>query len=137
VFARDLTTASGIEASDTTGAGTLGGFDGTSSPGNVAMAVSFRTGHAGRSYRGRNYISGIPVADVEGNGISPYWAAAIVAAFEGFITEAVSSGFAWVVVSTIAEGVLRELGVASPVIAAAVTDLAIDSMRRRLSGRGS
>jgi len=77
------------------------------------------------------------VADVEGNGISPYWAAAIVAAFEGFITEAVSSGFAWVVVSTIAEGVLRELGVASPVIAAAVTDLAIDSMRRRLSGRGS
>jgi len=137
VHAKDLTVAGGAEVDNTVSVGVTGGDPGASMPGNVALAVSFRTGLAGRSNRGRNYIPGVPRPWVAGNTVAGVWAGYLTTAYDSLITELVASEFTWVVVSRFTAGAVRALGVTNPIINSLVTDLAVDSMRRRLQGRGS
>jgi len=134
--AKDLTVEAGAEADDTANAGTTGSEPSASAPGNVSLAVSFRTGLAGRSFRGRNYIPGIPDDFITGNSVGSGTAAAYATDWAALLTALLDSEFTWVVVSRVADGVLREFGITTPIVSVIVTDVLLDSMRRRLTGRG-
>jgi hypothetical protein len=136
-FARSLDTASGAEYTDTTGAGTTGGAGVGCLSGNISLAVKFLTGLAGRSFRGRNFLFGLPTSAVSGNTVFTPFATSFVGAFTDFLDDAFAEDFVWVVVSRVADGVERAEAIATDVITAALTNLVVDSQRRRLTGSGS
>lgn len=115
-------------------------------PGNVTMAVSFRTAAAGRSGRGRNYVPGL-VDLRDGNSLlDATYAGQVVTKWAGLRAIASEDGWEQVVVSrysgfTIVDGkkvpTPRAEGVTHNVTSTILTDRTIDSQRRRLPGRGS
>lgn len=106
-------------------------------PGNVTMAVSFRTAAAGRSGRGRNYVPGL-VDLRDGNSLlDATYAGQIVDAWAGLIAVAGDDGWEQVVVSRFHDHAPRVSGVTNAVTSTILTDRTIDSQRRRLPGRGS
>lgn len=136
-FARSLDTAAGAEYTDTTGAGTTGGAGVGCLSGNISFAVKFLTGLAGRSFRGRNFLFGLPTTAVSGNTLFAPFAASYVGAFTDFLDDMLAAEFTWVVVSRVADGIERVEAVATAVITAALTNLIVDSQRRRLTGSGA
>lgn len=107
-------------------------------PGNVALVASFRSGFAGRSRRGRNYVAGIPEPAVLGNTAQTTFADALRVAYEALIPpggpfEAVDAS--WVVVSRFADGAPRAFGLVTE-ITTVLVEPTVDSQRRRLTGRG-
>lgn len=141
VFATDLTSSTGPVSSFTTGL-PLGGTVGVEAePANVAPCISFKTANRGRSFRGRNYIPGIPGTFVAGNHMSGEWMADMVDAYEAL--NAAVSGESWVHVvisrfsgSTIVDGkkipTPRVAAVVTPVTTYSFVDDVVDSQRGRL-----
>jgi len=117
----------------------LGGVGAESLPGQNALCVSFRTALRGRSFRGRNYISGIPenahaagvIADATATGIRDAYVDLIAIVSEDALTPST-----WVVVSRVSGGVNRASGVTTPVQTATLVDRYVDNQRRRAIGRG-
>jgi len=108
-----------------------------SEAGNVALGVTFRTGQRGRSFRGRNYIPGIPTSSRTGNQIAAAFATNMVNAYQMLADSFGAMLGTFVVVSRYSGGAPRVTGVTTPVLVVATHDLNIDSQRRRLTGRGS
>lgn len=137
VYAFDLTTASGPNATATFGTGPLAGSVSQAGlPGNIALAVSFRTAQRGRSFRGRIYLPGWPEPSVLGNTINNADLTTAVNGVASAIGQVVTTGRTHVVVSRYANNVPRAVGVATPVTIILATDATVDSQRRRLTGRG-
>jgi hypothetical protein len=111
-------------------------------PGNVALAIKFATGLTGRSFRGRNYIAGWPEQSVTGNKMLPAPQAALVVAFEQLASYLVGLAANHVVASLFSgvdpdgKPIPRTTGVTTEV-SQYTADENIDSMRKRLNGRGS
>ena len=106
-------------------------------PGNVTLAVSFRTAAAGRSGRGRNYVPGL-VDLRDGNSLlDDVYAGQIVDAWSGLRTLGSEDGWNQVVVSRFSGGAPRVTGVTNVVNSILIVDRTLDSQRRRLPGRGS
>lgn len=122
--------AIGVYAFPPNSAGTL---TGEHMPGSVALCITHRTGFAGRSYRGRTYISGMTENQVSGNYFLSSWVADIVAAFNSFITT-VEGGGEWefVIASRYLNGTIRLEGVATPVAVSLARNNDVDSQRGRL-----
>lgn len=133
VYARDLSTEAGAVAEGTFDPGTAGTVSGDAHPGNVAVCITHRTGLAGRSYRGRTYIGGIPEVMTVQNDITTAFQGDLLAAWNAFIGEMTSSGYEFVVVSRYNNNAPRVTGVATPVISSVIRDTLVDSQRRRLS----
>jgi len=137
VYAVDLTTETSETATFSV-TNDPGGPDATDPlPGSVALCVSFRTSGRGRSSRGRNYLSGWGQDAVSGNAFSPTLASATAEDYE----ELIGGGpfelpAEWVIVSRISEGLPRASALIQPVTAVVLTDINVDSQRRRLAGRG-
>jgi len=123
----EYTATNGLPASGTVGAESM--------PGNVALCVSFRTGLTGRSYRGRNYISGMNDSVVSGNQFQASFVSNVVNAY-GILLDDLPTGFTWVVASFQTNGVPNIPGRIHPVQSILATDTNVDSMRSRLAGRG-
>lgn len=140
----DLTSATGPQVSISPAGPPLGAVNDPSLPNNVSLAISFRTALRGRSFRGRNYHPALWETGVIKNTVQDTIVAAIQAAYSALITDAgvAAAGFTWVVVSRFSgvdgdgKPIPRVTGVTTPVISALVVDPTIDSMRRRLPGRG-
>lgn len=141
----DLSTATGLQvtrALSTPVAGTLGQ---PALPNNVSLAVSFRSAIRGRSYRGRNYIPCLTEAQVANSAVTQVVADAWRDAYAAILVAVSGPGdpYVWVVVSRYsgvdADGkpIPRVTGNAEPVNAVVVVDRTVDSMRRRLPGRGA
>lgn len=114
-----------------------GGNSNPASPNNVSLAVSFRTGLSGRSYRGRNYWLGFTEPDVTNNQIDSALILDILAAYTSLIgANSVADDWTWCVYSRYVNGVERETGMAQDVTSVGTTDGIVDSQRRRLPGRG-
>lgn len=132
----DLTTETGPRVE--VAMGDEGGVTSESAPNNVAACVSFRTAQRGRSFRGRNYIPGIPNVDITLNTINP---ALIVSFTTGYQLLAgaglFEAGWEWVVLSRQAAGVVRAEALPVPVLTAAMTTNTVRSMRSRLVGHGA
>jgi hypothetical protein len=106
-------------------------------PGNVAAGVTFRTQLRGRSFRGRNYVAGIPSNQRTGNQVTAGFSADVVTAYQ-LLTDAYGGVLGtWVVVSRFHNGAPRVTGVSTAIKTALMVDLNIDSQRRRLTGRGT
>jgi len=143
VVATDLSSQTGPQFSLPAPIGSNGNITGSVLSNNVSLCVSFRTANRGRSFRGRNYIAGVPVASVVQNNAVTGYVAAVVTAYEKLLPGggALTSG-TWVVASRFSgvdsEGkpIPRAAGVTTPITGVVVVDSTVDSQRRRLPGRG-
>lgn len=114
----------------------VGGDTAAAMPGNVSLAVSFRTANRGRSYRGRNFIVGLVEPAVTGNAVSSDFASGMQTGYGALLTGAIADDWDWVVVSRFTAGAPRATGIATPITSVSVVDPYVDSQRRRLRGRG-
>lgn len=105
-------------------------------PGNVSACISFRTGLAGRSARGRNYVYGVPDTQVSQNNLSETWQDGIITAWQTLRALYLANSFQHVVYSQFTGGNPRPTGLATPVTNYLFVDGVVDSQRRRLTGRG-
>lgn len=114
-----------------------GAISGTCEANNVAFCLSLRTALRGRSYRGRVYMPGIgqPIL-ADANHVTDDYANSIAAAVYQAYVALAPEGFTPIVASFHAGGDDRAAGVGTPVINVLATDTVLDSMRRRLPGRG-
>lgn len=111
----DLTSAAGWQANVFNG--TAGSQGGTVLPNQVAMTVTFETASRGRSYRGRNYVPGLIQADLQ----NPYTfnaarVAGINSVYNNLQSVVAAAGWQSVVLSRVAGGVPRVLGVTTPIV---------------------
>jgi len=141
IYLSDLTVQNSFVLTYTANLPSQGQLTGAILPNNVTFTVSLRTGNAGRSFRGRNYIPGIRGGDVltsDPNLLSVTRSNALVAAYQQLISSTYfgTTPYRLVVVSRFTNGQPRASGVATPVTAILAIDRVLDSMRRRLPGRG-
>lgn len=135
IVARDYTTQSGpvVDMSFTA----LLGEEGDAMPNNVALSVSFRTGFAGRSNRGRNYVGAIPRANVVENQVDTTFAGIVKAAYDSIIgANTVAPGWSWAVASFKTAGAWRTAAQVVPIQTVVIVDRTVDTMQKRLPGRG-
>lgn len=133
VYCRDLSAqASYIYAYTGRPLPSTGGVAGQPMPSSVAVVVTLRTGLAGRSYRGRLYISGLTEPQVDGDFPNPNVRQQIITAVGtvGFTLN--TTNRTWVVVSRYHALQRRQIGVSTPVIAVAGPTLRIAQQRKRL-----
>ena len=137
IVATDLSSATGpvvtqaAPVPNPTGDATIGSL-----PGSCALCVSFRTNSRGRSFRGRNYVAGLPETNVTGNTVAAATVNGIQTAYQEILIGGVAAPFEWVVISRFTAGAPRVAGIGTPITTAVVVDPFIDSQRRRLTGRG-
>lgn len=134
--ATDLTAANSFQVS--VGTPAVGGVTSEAAPNNVAACISFQTGIGGRSFRGRNYVPGIPNSAITLNTLSNTFMGALLTTY--FMLAGAGTfepGWQWVVVSRQTAGALRPSGIATPVINTVFTAPYVRSMRSREIGHGS
>lgn len=138
IAATDLTTASSGSTTlvPTGGAGVGGNID-TALPNNVSACISFRSLGRGRNSRGRNFTVGMTTSFIEGNLLTPGYVTQLQTAYNALQAVATAAEVTWVIVSRFFNKAPRAEGVTFPVIAALVSDILVDSQRRRLAGRGN
>lgn len=98
---------------------------------NIAIVASFATAKTGRSFRGRSYQAGIPLAGLTGNNITTLKAAAIVTAYSDLQALLNLANTEFVVASFQSGGVPRSVGVATEIDSIAC-NTRVDTQRRRL-----
>jgi hypothetical protein len=135
-YATDLSSETAPAATAAAAANKTGGLAVSSVPGNVTLCLSIRTNGRGRSSRGRQYISGLPDDIVDGNAWTAQGAAGVVDAFAAYRDALTAAGYSLVVLSRRENNAPRAQGLAQLATSVLVTDLFIDSQRRRLTGRG-
>jgi len=138
VVGQIIDAADGLVAISTASLPAAGSNSATNLPSNVTFCISKRTGLAGRSFRGRNYIPGIPEnVRSSPNSLLTTYVTSLVAAWETVNLAAVDDGWVPVVVSRFSGGAPRTVAVVTPATAFIAVDNTLDSQRRRLPGRGS
>lgn len=107
-------------------------------PGNVTLAVSFRTGKIGRAYRGRNYVVGLTEDVITIDTVNSATVSGLALAYADLpdMVFSVNENASWVVVSRFIGNAPRLQGVTTPVTSIVIVDDTVDSQRRRLTGRG-
>src|SRR6266487_2562314 len=100
IYSADLTTSTSA-ASTQNGGGEPGTGGSTTVANNVTIVVSFRTDQRGRSFRGRNYIAGIPALQFsDSNHIESSYATSLITAYNTLIgPDALETGWTWGVIS--------------------------------------
>jgi len=138
VVATDLTVENGDQITITPVGPFVGALLGTTMPNEVSFCVSLRSSSRGRSARGRAYVLGLVQSDVNGNNLSSTRAEGLRSAFEELKTVINEAGWALTIVSYRHNNAPRVGGpVYFLVETVVVTDLVVDSMRRRKPGVGS
>jgi len=108
-------------------------------PANLALAIKRSTGALGRSGRGRLYWQIVADEVISAaNFVETGYANDVVAALQGFQTdvEAISGTVLLGINSYFQDNVMRSAGLFQQIIGWSVTDYVVDSMRKRLPGRG-
>lgn len=100
-----------------------------SEPGNVAFCVSLRTALAGRRFRGRKYIAGLPTGSVVANELDASIANTLLTEIDLLRVNLASNSTPMCIFSPTGLTLV-------PVTAVTFVDLVVDSQRRRLTGRG-
>lgn len=149
VLATDLTSEESAAVEIQFPALSGGDIVGDSAPGNVALAVRFKTGLRGRARTGKNFVAGIHEGVINENEVTALWRDAVVAGYGSIRNDLIGAGYEHVVVSfydgfdlvEFPDGTTRKVphprdeGLVTPV-ESYVADLNLDSQRRRLAGRG-
>lgn len=111
---------------------TVNGLDGGPAM-NAAttVAMSFRTGLAGPSRRGRAYHVGLRKDGVVGSTLTSAESTALINAWSGLPVELDGSGWTWVVASYRSGGAPRATALLTPITNVILTDPIVDSMDSR------
>jgi hypothetical protein len=133
---RDLTTISGGLVERPFSTPVPGAIGSPSLPNNVAVCVTLFTDLAGRSYRGRSYMPGIPESYVTLSGISSMLAGDYAGVFIDLVDTLSTAGYELVVTSFQTGLAPRVAAVSTPITSVGV-NTTVDSQRRRLPGRGT
>lgn len=115
-----------------------GSHSGGSLPNNVTLATKLATGLTGRSRRGRSYLVGLPLTQLETGSqtVADSYITLLQGAFADLLTALAVEGFNLAVLSLVSGGVPRTEGLLTDVTSVVTNDV-VDSQRRRLPGRGS
>jgi len=129
----DMSTEEALQRIYTPPSSVTGGVTGAASPGNVALAMTLRTGLTGRSARGRIFLGGIPESSTTGNQFNGTPLALLNTAFDDFFNDWSTSvpETAFAVTSFVSEGVPRTEG-RQLLITSAASNGRLDTQRRRL-----
>lgn len=135
---RDLSTQAGLVLDYQTALPIAGTRVSPGMPSNVTLALTGRTGFAGRSFRSRTYWIGLCEDQCTGDAIVGAIITSLLAIMNALITRvaAIGADYELVVVSKYTNNAPRANGITTP-IQAFTTDGVIDSQRRRLLGRGA
>lgn len=136
VIVRDLTSAN-APAVEVPADPPIVGTIANSLPNNVTLAVKWITALRGRSFRGRTFHVGLAEGHIINNVLTGAFVNSLQNAYDELaaaLTDTLT-GAAMVVVSKIGNGVPRNPGITTEIVAA-VLDVVVDSQRRRLPGRG-
>lgn len=107
-------------------------------PAHTTLALSLRSGLAGRSRRGRIYHVGLSEGDVTGDFVAQPRADGIKTAWDTLRTAVLAPiNCTHVIVSFVSNGVPRETALRTPVTTTTHIDLRVDTQRRRLIGEGN
>lgn len=136
IYASDQASRTGAEFTYTPTPPAFGDASTNCTTSSITLAVAFRTGQRGRSYRGRNYAVGIPQGQVNKDIIQPAYANALQQAYAQLLTIELDVTAQWCVVSKRANGAARVSGILTPVLSVSLVDNTVDNQRRRLTGRG-
>lgn len=114
-------------------AGTVAGG---SAPNNVSWAIKKNSPRRGRSYRGRIYHIGMPLAGFSGSLVGSTFRSETLEDYENLLSVVGTLGvYDMIIASRIADGVERAVGEKTIVTSLSADDV-LDSQRRRLPGRG-
>lgn len=134
----DLTTVSSPVLVHSITSPIVGGGSANAVPSNMAVVVSFATPNRGRSFRGRNYVFGVPLSTLSNQDtVATTAISAFNAAYAALATTYLGAvGFDHVVLSRFNDKTRRTTGVATRVNAY-ITRAPIGTQRRRVQGRGA
>lgn len=127
----------GPQAIVTTGLPSAGAAPTESVTNGTAFVVKFGTDFIGRSYRGRNYVPGLPTADYNNSLLAPATVASIMDGYNALTGVLDGTGWEHVVVSRFSGGASRPSGVSTAVTSYTNTTTASRSQRRRNPGVGA
>lgn len=129
VLVRDLSSSTGITFEEAPVPGIVGHNAGTPLPNNAAIAIKRQSGHRGRGNRGRVFHFGLTEDFMQSaNVMIPAIANGMRSAYDGLMTAQVAD-------NAVHEVILhRATGTSIDVESYALTDLTVDSQRRRLPG---
>lgn len=137
VYARDLTSGSGLEATDNSIFGEVGAALGGGLPNNATIAIARKSGLAGRSFRGRIFWQALSTAQqATANTLNSAVGLDIIDAINAADAAALILDWTPVIVSLFSGGSPRVSGVTTPITSWGLTNLVLDSRQRRLPGRG-
>lgn len=136
IYVTDQTSNVGLSATITSGLPLSGTASTDATTNSNTLCVSFRTAQRGRSYRGRNYVVGLPINALDQNTVTAGYRNFVQSAYAALLTVAADQNSRWVVVSKQLNNVVRTIADRTPVTAVTVVDSTVDSQRRRLPGRG-
>lgn len=135
--ARDLRSPVGFIATEDSGAG-AGVKTGAAVPNNVAISVKRSSGLTGRSSRGRIYFPVTTDGNLSApNVISDAFHDAVMGLLNSFDSIADSVDWTAVIVSRVGVGTSPVAAVVYTLAEWVIVNLVVDSMRRRLPGRGA
>lgn len=114
-------------------------------PDNVTVAIKWQTARGGRSYRGRSYHIGLPLDSILGDKLGTAAAANFPTVYQALITGVSGASYTGTgatsanlaVVSKRQNKAWLSSAVVTPILTATLADTNLDSMRRRLAGRGA
>jgi len=130
VTARDMASAGGQEGTYVAPSNTFGTSSGEALPNNVALAITERSSFVGPSGRGRWFMGGFTEAATNGDVLTAAFATSI-ATLAGHVLGFIGDGVTTAVLAVASRSHLTMRDVTSIVITSIM-----DSMRRRLTGRG-
>lgn len=135
VVATDVSVEGGVQTTLIPIGSLTGALSSPPLPTGTTVTCSWRTGLAGRSYRGRTFHVGLTETQVDANALTEPARLALVDAYGQLILDSVALGARLSVCSRVSGGVLRPTAILTAVTTG-IVEAYIDSQRRRLTGRG-
>jgi len=138
IVGTDLTSADGFQSTFFFASPLTGTEGGPRMPNSAAKTISFTTGRAGRSTRGRNKLGGL-TGDLmsDENHVNTTYETYVRTLYDGIQNAITDAGYEFVVLSRVADGVERAEGVTYSITQIGFNNNRLDSQRRRLPGRGA
>ena len=136
INARDLTTSSGIILDTPLTSGNTGTHSGSPAPNSTALVTSWRTGRAGRSFRGRTYLGSIPQGVISSTGdnlVTTGYAASVASAMSTLQGAIATAGYSLVVASFRSGGAARTSAVLTAPTSL-IVNTKLDTTRGRMKG---
>jgi len=130
--ATDITSETGPVGNFNPGTPPTGGDSAPSTSNNCAACIKVETGNRGRSYRGRNFMPGLPTDEVEGNLIDIDWLDDLITTYGSYMNSMNGDGMTPVVLSRVSDGVARPEAIQTPVLSYTATNNLVTSQRDRV-----